>query len=133
LFDRFYTLAHILNQKEFVLITTFEALFLKIAPKAFFNKSFKIAKDDIISPYDLAAKLTEYGYSQAPSVEEPGTFCSKGEIFDIYPMTSGPVRIQYFDDLIEDIFQIDKETLKTIKDKTIDEINFNITPLSMVN
>lgn len=131
LFSRFTTLSQLLKNESVVLITTYEALHLKVPPRHFFEKSFKILKDDIISPFDLSTKLVSYGYKQAPTVEEPGTFSSKGEIFDIYPMNDSPIRLQYFDDLIEEIYEIDKETLKTLKENKRDSVTFNITPHSL--
>ncbi|MDO9183144.1 MAG: transcription-repair coupling factor, partial [Bacteriovorax sp.] len=62
------------------------------------------------------------GYSSATSVEEPGTFIQKGQIFDIYPIGSAPVRLSYFDDLIESIHQIDLDTQKTIREKSLSKV-----------
>lgn len=104
---------------KFVLVTSFEALSLKAPPKSFFNEfSFDLKVDDIISPMDLAKKLVEIGYSSATSVEEPGTFIQKGQIFDLYPVGSDPIRLSYFDDLIEQIHAIDLDTQKTIREKS---------------
>ncbi len=115
------------TKTKFILVTSFEALSLKTPPKSFFNEfSFVIKPDDIIAPFDLAKKLVGMGYSSATSVEEPGTFIQKGQIFDIYPVGSEPVRLSYFDDLIESIFPIDLDTQKTIRDREIK--NVCITP-----
>lgn len=71
---------------------------------------------------DLSKKLTELGYFSTSTVEEPGTFSKRGEIFDIYPISHAPVRLHYFDDLIEDIFEIDIETQKTKRDKIFQKV-----------
>lgn len=102
--------------KQFLIITTLEALSLKTVPLNFFETSFSIKKDDIIAPLELARKLNDLGYVSSSSVEEPGTYSHKGEIFDIYPLQGEPIRLNYFDDLIETIHQIDSETQKTKKD-----------------
>ncbi len=115
------------KQNKFILITSFEALSLKTPPRSFFtNYSFEIKTDDIISPLDLAKKLVAMGYSSVTSVEEPGTFIQKGQIFDIFPVGADPVRLSYFDDLIEAIFPIDLETQKTLRDNPL--TNVCITP-----
>lgn len=116
-----------LTEGGFTLICSVESLALKVPPKSFFeNSKFKISESDIISPDELAGKLVSLGYSSSFTVEEPGTFSKKGEIFDIYPVGSRPIRIHYFDEMIEEIYEIDKETLKTIKDNKISSID--ITP-----
>src|SRR5690606_10944587 len=83
---------------------------------------FELQVEDIISTLDLAKKLTELGYHSSSTVEEPGTFSRKGEIFDIYPISHQPIRLHYFDDLIEHIFEIDLETQKTNKDKSYSSV-----------
>ena len=112
---------------KFIIVTSFEALSLKTPPRAFFDEfSFIIKTDDIIAPIDLAKKLVSMGYSSATSVEEPGTFIQKGQIFDIFPVGADPVRLSYFDDLIENIFPIDLDTQKTMRDQPLN--NVCITP-----
>jgi len=114
-------------RSKFILITSFEALSFKTPAPNFFNEfSFQLKVDDIIAPIDLARKLVEMGYSSATSVEEPGTFIQKGQIFDLYPVGSAPVRLSYFDDLIESIHEIDLETQKTIKERNL--LIVNISP-----
>ncbi|NOT79293.1 MAG: transcription-repair coupling factor [Bacteriovoracaceae bacterium] len=111
------------KQNKFILITSFEALSLKTPPRSFFNDhSFELKTDDIISPFDLAKKLVAMGYSSATSVEEPGTFIQKGQIFDIFPVGAYPVRLSYFDDLIETIFPIDLETQKTLRESPVEKV-----------
>jgi transcription-repair coupling factor (superfamily II helicase) len=126
-YDRLSILSRLKKFKEtkekFILVTSFEALSLRIPPLEFFDKSsFPLSVDDIIPPLDLAKKLVALGYSFATSVEEPGTFIQKGQIFDIYPVGSPPVRLSYFDDLIEAICEIDLETQKSIKENIFTSI-----------
>lgn len=119
--------------KQFLIITTLEALSLKTVPLSFFQNSFSLKLDDIIPPLELAKKLNEIGYASNSSVEEPGTYSHKGEIFDIFPLQGEPVRINYFDDLIESIHQIDSETQKTKKDFPINEIDLSPMAGSLLN
>jgi transcription-repair coupling factor (superfamily II helicase) len=130
-YDRFEVLSKLNRRGEaktnFILVTSFEALSLRTPPRSFFNEfSFNIKVDDIIAPIDLAKKLVSMGYSSATSVEEPGTFIQKGQIFDIYPVGAEPVRLSYFDDLIENIYPIDLDTQKTLREKELN--NVCITP-----
>ncbi|MCO4793090.1 MAG: transcription-repair coupling factor [Bacteriovoracaceae bacterium] len=130
LFKRFRVLEELQQAKEkLIIIASFDALPLKVPPKDFF-KSFalNIEVSDVISPYELAEKLTEMGYSSSTSVEEPGTFCRKGEVFDIFPLAHNPVRLHYFDDMIEEIFEIDQETQRTLKDSPIENLKIGVSP-----
>ncbi len=123
LLTRWSVLQQLVKGDRIIIVTTLEAaLMLGPDPKFFKEKSFTLKKDDIITPFDLAHRLTEMGYFPASTVEEPGTFSRRGEIFDIYPIAHPPVRIHYFDDLIEEMFLIDMETQKTNREKTFQEV-----------
>jgi transcription-repair coupling factor (superfamily II helicase) len=117
--QRFRVLAQLaLNAEPVMVIATVEAAHLLVPPPDFFRKqSFSVKVDDILSPLDLAQKLVTLGYRSVPSVEEPGTFVRKGEIFDIFPLEEAPIRLHYFDDLIESIHRVDPETQKSTPEK----------------
>ncbi len=131
-YDRFDVLSRLNkikdnSKRKNIIITSFEALSLKTPPPDFFDQfSFEVNVEDIIAPIDLAKKLVSLGYSSVTSVEEPGTFIQKGQIFDLYPVGSTPVRLSYFDDLIESIHSFDLDTQKTIKDQSL--LSVSIAP-----
>jgi transcription-repair coupling factor (superfamily II helicase) len=123
LLTRWSVLQKIKNNSAAIIVTTVEAALLLGPDESFFeDTSFVIKKDDIITPFDLAKKLSEMGYFPASTIEEPGTYSRRGEIFDIYPVSHAPVRLHYFDDLIEDIFEVDLETQKTNREKSHHEV-----------
>jgi transcription-repair coupling factor (superfamily II helicase) len=123
LLTRWSVLQRLENNSPTIIVTTPEACLLLGPDRNFFKEnSFTIKKDDIVSPFDLAKRLTTLGYFPASTIEEPGTFSRRGEIFDIYPISHPPVRLHYFDDLIEEMFSIDLETQKTNREKTFNEI-----------
>ncbi len=123
LISRWAVLQKLQSSLNVIIITTIEASLLLGPDELFFKTNcFKINKDDIISPHDLARKLTDMGYFSASTIEEPGTFSRRGEIFDIYPISHPPVRLHYFDDLIEEIFEIEIETQKTNREKTFSDV-----------
>lgn len=112
-----------------VIITTPEALRLKTPPPQFFLENrLTLERDQIISPEELAKNLQACGFVRSSSVEEPGTFSSRGEIFDIYPLNRGPFRIHYFDTLIESIIPIDPETKRGNKDSPIEKLTIAPSP-----
>lgn len=123
LLARWAVIQKLQKNSPMIIITTWEGATLLGPPAEFFKEnSFTLKKDDIISPFDLAEKLSKMGYYPSSTIEEPGTFSRRGEIFDIYPVSHAPFRIQYFDDLIEEMFGIDLETQKTNREKTFAEV-----------
>ena len=130
LIARFSTLNWLANSdKPCIVLTSVEGLGLKLPPINFFKQNgFKIEVSDISSPDELAGRLVQIGYSSSTSVEEPATFVKKGEIFDIYPISGDPVRLHYFDDMIEEIFSIHLETQKTNRDLPHNEVYLGAGP-----
>lgn len=136
LFKRFNLLNYLsnTNDTQINIVTTLSAANLRVPQSEFFTGgALNLCVSDIISPVELAEQLVKFGYGHSPTVEEPGTFTRKGEIFDLYPLNSEPIRIHYFDDMIEEIFQIDKETLKTIRTAPIESISISKTPYSLLD
>jgi transcription-repair coupling factor (superfamily II helicase) len=133
LMQRLKTLKNVfLNESKtpILIIASLDSLFLKQVEDSFFlNHQMTLAASDIISPDELAKSLFQLGYSSSTTVEEPGTFVRKGEIFDIFPVDQGPVRIHYFDDMIEAIFAIDLETQKTNKSLSYESLTLFAAPL----
>ena len=130
LYDRFYVLQQITqNPKKVIVFTTAEALCLKIPGPEFFLDNQKLLEvSDIISPLELAKSLNEIGYVHSTTVEEPGQFSQKGEIFDIFPTNGKAIRLNYFDDMIETIFSIDTESGKTNRNETFEKVIIGPAP-----
>ncbi len=137
IYQRFRALGKLANHntnsdttKPILAVASIESLMLKNPPPAFFReKSFCLRISDIIGPLELAKKLVELGYSHASSVEDIGHFSHKGEIFDIHPVMGTPVRLHYYDDMIEEIFAIDPSTYKTNRQCTFESIFITATPV----
>ncbi len=135
LIKRFSTLNKVLNEKleYFNIVTTISALNILVPPASFFqNNNLTLEISDIIERNDLAEKLVQIGYNRTPTTEEPGSFAIKGEIFDIYPFDGAPVRLHFFDDMIEEIYIIDKHTLITDRTKPLERIELHKTHFSLM-
>lgn len=135
LLQRFNCISKILNSNEqYNIVTTPKALSLITPSLEFFkNDNFQISVSDIYNHNELSAKLTSLGFRRTPTTEEPGTFAAKGEIFDIYPFNSKPVRLIFFDDMIEEIREIDPTTLKSKPNCNIDSIQFSKTQHNLLD
>jgi len=65
----------------------------------------------------LIAQLVEFGYSHSRRVAEEGDFARLGENVIIYPITfEYPIRVEFFDDLVERIRSVDPSTYEVIAD-----------------
>ncbi len=118
-----------LSGKPHVVVTTKESLFLKGPNKEFFIKfSFSLEVQKILPPEQLAFLLTERGFKHLPIISEPGTFSKRGEIFDVYPISGPPIRLHYYDDIIEEIFPIDISNQKTLRNQMIKNILLGPSP-----
>jgi transcription-repair coupling factor (superfamily II helicase) len=134
LMQRFRVLNELAHNETSLIICSIDALATRVPPKDFFlNSTLRLSVSDIISPFELAEKLVLIGYQSSHTVEEPGTFSRKGEIFDIFPISHQPIRIHYFDDMIEEIFQIDRLTQRTNKDLSLENIDIGPAPQILVN
>lgn len=63
--------------------------------------------------------LVEMGFSQAPTVREPGDYAVRGGIIDIFPPgEAGPVRLDLFGDVLDGARRFDPETQRTTEKLT---------------
>lgn len=137
LYERFYALQSLLQRSEnkvHLVLTTPDALFSKLPARTFFNEqTLTLRVSDIIAPLDLASSLVALGHQSSITVEGPGQFSRKGEIFDIFPTFGPPFRIQYFDDMIESIHVIDPSLQRTLRDRPLDIVKIGPSPQIVAN
>jgi len=62
------------------------------------------------------------GYRRADAIEEPGDFAVRGGILDVFPPGAAPVRIDFFGDEIESMFEVDLDTMGSDRRLTETEI-----------
>ena len=82
-----------------------------------FPKEIESLKIDREGEYDLdkiVEKLVLMGYKSVDSVEVKGSFRKRGDLLDVYPINSDlPVRIDFFDSLVESMKKFEPETRKS--------------------
>ncbi len=88
-----------------VVVTTATALGQRLIPKdVLIGFAELIIAEEEIEPDRLVAKLVAGGYTRCVVVEEPGDFCVRGGIIDIFcPLYERPLRIELFGDYAETI------------------------------
>lgn len=100
-----------------VVVTSADSL-LQLFPKKELVKEFSVtvAKEDLISPQALADKLALAGYKRQTMIADAGDFAVRGDIVDVYSANGTAYRINFFDELVEDIKVIDVETMLSSND-----------------
>ncbi|MFO7714201.1 transcription-repair coupling factor [Desulfosarcina sp.] len=88
-----------------VTVTTAAALRQRLIPRSVLADFAElIIAEEEIEPDRLVAKLVAGGYNRSVVVEEPGDFCVRGGIIDIFsPLYDNPLRIELFGDFVETI------------------------------
>ncbi|MEL6522224.1 MAG: transcription-repair coupling factor [Pseudomonadota bacterium] len=99
----------------FILLTTLNAATQKVPAREVLRAaSFAANVDGRIDEEALRAFLVRMGFSQSPTVLEPGDYAVRGGIIDIYPPgEGGPVRLDLFGDVLDGVRRFDPATQRT--------------------
>lgn len=110
-------LYHLQQSKNPVVVTTPEALLLKVPPRAAFAERLKyLVEGDEVDLSKLATQLDDWGYRRVPLVEDRGDFSVRGGILDIFPPAHPqPLRIELLGDLIEAIREFDPVSQRSLE------------------
>ena len=123
LYERLNTVEKLLkNDKNYIVVTTYDSLLKYQMPFDIFKSGIiNFKKGNLYQRDDIKNKLTNIGYKFSYIVNSPGEFSFRGEILDIYPLNfKNPVRIDFFDNLVEDIKEFDLNT--QISNEKVDDI-----------
>ena len=103
--------------KRFVLLTTINAATQRVPARDLLRAAaFTARVGDRIDEAALRAFLVRMGFTQAPTVLEPGDYAVRGGIIDIYsPGETGPVRLDLFGDVLDGARRFDPATQRTIE------------------
>ncbi len=114
---RMATLAGLVHggPKHFVLLTTLSAAMQRIPARDVLREAaFTARVGDRIDEQALRNFLVRMGFSQAPTVTEPGDYAIRGGIFDIFPPgEGGPVRMDLFGDVLDGARRFDPVSQRT--------------------
>ncbi|MDO5604990.1 MAG: transcription-repair coupling factor [Paracoccus sp. (in: a-proteobacteria)] len=108
-------LAHGMGEGSFVLLTTLNAALQRVPPReTVAAASFTARPGSRMDEAGLRGWLARMGFSQAPTVTEPGDYAIRGGIIDIWPPgPSGPLRLDLFGDLLESLRRLDPATQRS--------------------
>lgn len=115
--NRLESLNTIISGKKCIIITNLMGYLRYLPEKEDYEKSIlKLSVGDVIAPNKLVEKLVSLGYNQDTIVNKTGEVGARGYVVDVFPIDeNNPIRIEFFDDLIESIRYFDSQTQKSIK------------------
>jgi transcription-repair coupling factor (superfamily II helicase) len=121
------------NKENIAIVATVAALQPHLPPLEAFNPFCLTIKSGIELGLDtFGEQLANLGYERVPLVETEGQWSRRGDIVDIFPVSSElPVRLEWFGDEIEKVREFDPTTQRSALDK-IDEITLTPTSFSPI-
>ena len=116
--------------QQSVVFTTVRALSYKLPPRDTLTAACRILQtSDEVEYEDFMTFLIRSGYRQVELVEVKGEFAHRGDIIDIFPLTSDtPVRLDFFGDELDEIRLFDSTSQVTIAH----DDSVVITPMSEI-
>ncbi len=108
-----------------IVIMSSDALLDKMARKDIFTQYVKkITVGDTIKFDELIESLVYMGYERADIVDSKGEFAIRGGIIDIFPVAANNmIRIEFWDDDVDSIREVDFETQRSVEKLNSVEIN----------
>jgi len=110
---------------RFVLLTTLNSATQRVPARDLVaESSFVAVVGERVDEDALRGFLVRMGFSQAPTVMEPGDFAIRGGIIDIFPPgEGGPVRLDLFGDVLDGARRFDPATQRTTEKLTRVELS----------
>ncbi|OED47776.1 transcription-repair coupling factor [Rhodobacteraceae bacterium (ex Bugula neritina AB1)] len=123
---RMATLAALVHQmpKLFVLLTTLNAASQRVPAREVLREAaFTARVDHRVDEGALRNFLVRMGFTQSPTVMEPGDYAVRGGIIDIFPPgESGPVRLDLFGDVLDGARRFDPASQRTTEKLEVVEL-----------
>ena len=112
--QRLFVLSKALEEGPRIIVTHTTSLIAPLPTVAEYkNNCFTILKGQSYKLNELKERLIKSGYEQVNKIDQTLQFASRGDILDIFPVSSdNPIRIEFFGDEVENIslFTIENQT-----------------------
>lgn len=128
-YERINTITSLIkDEKPYIVVTNVNgAIRLEMNKNRWSNYFINIKNGQTINEKELYSKLIDMGYTYSYTVTKTGEFSHRGSIIDVFPLNmENPVRLDMFDDFVENIKLFDIDSQKSIH--KIDE--FSIIPVT---
>ena len=111
-FMRMKFLNNINKKDSFILICHTNSILKKLPSKEELNsKNIVLTEEDEVDRNKLIEKLDSIGYKRESLVTNTGEYSVRGFVIDIFPIFENhPIRIEFFDNIIENIKFFDENT-----------------------
>ena len=84
-------------------------------PQALAARCRTVRKGDSIDLEELALTLSQLGYERVSSIDQEGSWSRRGDIVDIYPVSSElPVRLEFFGDELDKLREFDPASQRSL-------------------
>ena len=102
----------LMERKDTIVVATVSAIYGLGDPDAYFQMILHLVRGDRVNQRDLLRRLADLQYTRNEAELRQGTFRVRGDILDVFPAESEreAVRVQLFDDEVEDIRHFDPLT-----------------------
>ena len=124
LYERLSTVNSLINNDIKIIVLDVNSALKELMPANIIrNNLINLSTRSIIDRKELVSKLIKLGYHKRPTTTSVGDFSVRGEIVDIFAINyTYPIRIDFFDDEIENIRFFDKDSQLSKKDIKINDI-----------
>ena len=116
--ERLICLYQLLKGDRTFIVTSIQALMHNILPQSVVASAFLTLRlGDEIAPDKVVEQLLRNGYQRVDLVEAKGELARRGDILDVYPLTTdAPIRIEFFGNEIDAIRLFDPESQRSVLD-----------------
>jgi transcription-repair coupling factor (superfamily II helicase) len=114
--QRLYVLERLSRGENLVVVAPAAALYRSLTPHSVFRTALvELRAEQALERDDLVGRLVRQGYERVDMVESKGHVAVRGEIVDVFPLSSDyPVRIAFWGDVIDEIRQFDPASQRTV-------------------
>ena len=125
LLNRLQTLSHIISGDYDIIVAEVSSLFSPLpSPEKFIENTIVLKNNQDVDVFKLEKQLINAGYAKEEMISQEGQFSRRGEVLDVFPLSSKyPFRIDFFDTQIESIKIFDLVSQKPTKE--VEQIKIN--------
>ncbi len=111
----------IASDQQPIIVTSARAIMQRTLPvNAFRKETLRLQPGSQYAPDKLLAHCVRLGYAPVSTVVEPGTFSRRGGLVDIFPIAADkPIRVDYFDDEIDQLRAFDPASQRSQEHLTL--------------
>ena len=104
------------DQGRFAIVATERCLQPHLPPPDTLNKTCRtLRRGDEIDLDDLSETLAQLGYERVSTIEQEGTWSRRGDIVDVFPVSSElPVRLEFFGEELDKLREFDPSSQRSL-------------------